>query len=178
MALGNHFTSAKWDPGDSYRSCGKCLRTKKGCIWFLLLLPYVLLTFFLKWRLSTASVQRFYLLSIWTLPSLWQLRHFFNTLFVLKVKEGPHSDILTLCIIFGGMPGFKPEILRPQPGVLPMSYTHPTFPISQSHPAESARILAAITLPQLLFTSATQERNPPKDKGFFLKQSAIPQEAC
>ena len=32
---------------------------------------------------------------------------------------------LSLCTIFGRMPGFKPELLRPQPGVLPVSYTHP-----------------------------------------------------
>ena len=30
----------------------------------------------------------------------------------------------TLCSIFGRMPGIEPELLRPQPGVLPMSYTH------------------------------------------------------
>ena len=35
--------------------------------------------------------------------------------------------ICTLCTIFGRMPGFKPQLLRLQPGVLPMSYTHPYF---------------------------------------------------
>ena len=33
--------------------------------------------------------------------------------------------IFTLCTIFGKMPEFEPELLQPQPGVLPMSYTHP-----------------------------------------------------
>ena len=27
--------------------------------------------------------------------------------------------------MFGRMPGIEPELLRPQPGVLPMSYTQP-----------------------------------------------------
>ena len=30
-----------------------------------------------------------------------------------------------LCTIFGRVPGIEPELLQPQPGVLPMSYTHP-----------------------------------------------------
>ena len=29
--------------------------------------------------------------------------------------------------IFGRMPGIEPELLRPQPGVLSMSYTHPSY---------------------------------------------------
>ena len=37
-------------------------------------------------------------------------------------------EIFTLCSIFGRIPGFEPELQRPQPGVLPMSFTHP-FPI-------------------------------------------------
>ena len=35
------------------------------------------------------------------------------------------SWVFTLCTIFGRMPGFEPELLRLQPRVLPMSYTHP-----------------------------------------------------
>ena len=35
-----------------------------------------------------------------------------------------HPEIFTLCTIFGRMPGIEPELLQPQPGVLPMSYTH------------------------------------------------------
>jgi len=33
--------------------------------------------------------------------------------------------IFTLCTLFGRVPGFEPEMLRLQPGVLPLSYTHP-----------------------------------------------------
>ena len=33
-------------------------------------------------------------------------------------------EIFTLCTIFGRMPGTELELLRPQPGVLLMSYTH------------------------------------------------------
>ena len=43
-------------------------------------------------------------------------------------------EIFTLCTIFGRMPGFELELLRQQPGVLPMSYTHPmsyTVPVFQ-----------------------------------------------
>ena len=35
--------------------------------------------------------------------------------------------IFTLCTIFGRTPGFEPMLLRLQPGVLPISYTHPLF---------------------------------------------------
>ena len=33
--------------------------------------------------------------------------------------------VFTLCTKFGGVLGFEPKMLQPQPGVLPMSYTHP-----------------------------------------------------
>ena len=53
------------------------------------------------------------------------------TLFVPRVKEGPLS-VLRFCFMYNiwQMPGFEPELLRPQPGVPPMSYTfHPNFSI-------------------------------------------------
>ena len=43
---------------------------------------------------------------------------FFRTLFMVP-------EIFTLCTIFDRMLGIEPELLPPQPGVLPMSYTHP-----------------------------------------------------
>ena len=55
---------------------------------------------------------------------------FFYTLFC---SWGPllRPRIFTLCtlqyLLFGRMPGFEPELLRPQPGVLPLSYTHLLF---------------------------------------------------
>ena len=48
------------------------------------------------------------------------------TLFVPRDKEGPLSvPGFTLCTIFGRIPEFKLELLRLQPGVLSMSYSHP-----------------------------------------------------
>ena len=53
-------------------------------------------------------------------------RGLFKTLFVQRIRRvrSPPRDF-TLCTIFGRMPGIKPKLLQPQPGVLPMSYTHP-----------------------------------------------------
>ena len=48
----------------------------------------------------------------------------FYTFIVPRVKEGPlsvPSFYFTVCTVFGRMPGFEPEVLRPQPGVLPIS---------------------------------------------------------
>ena len=51
---------------------------------------------------------------------------FFKTLFCSQFPVlRPGIFNLSLCTIFGRMQGFKPELLRPQPGVLPVSYTHP-----------------------------------------------------
>ena len=47
----------------------------------------------------------------------------FLKLFLFPGSRTP-SRGFTLCTIFGRMPGIEPELLRPQPGVLPMSYTH------------------------------------------------------
>ena len=49
--------------------------------------------------------------------------YFFNSF----VPRAPNTvpGIFTLFTIFGRMPGIAPELLQPQPGVLPMSYTHP-----------------------------------------------------
>ena len=45
----------------------------------------------------------------------------------LFVPKAPYTvpGIFTLCTIFGRIPGFEPELIRPPPGVLPMSFTHP-----------------------------------------------------
>ena len=56
-------------------------------------------------------------------PGLWRVRS--------------PSRVFTLCTIFGRMTGFEPELLRPQPGVLPilnelhtsLNYTRPNLPI-------------------------------------------------
>ena len=50
-----------------------------------------------------------------------------NIFFELFVPRVPYTvpEIFTLFSIFGRMPGFEPELLRPQPGVLPMRYAHP-----------------------------------------------------
>ena len=49
--------------------------------------------------------------------------------FFIKLFLFPGSALrpknFTLCTIFGRMPGIEPELLRPQTGVLPMSFTHP-----------------------------------------------------
>ena len=44
-----------------------------------------------------------------------------------SVRSPPRDYNFTVSTIFGRMPGIEPVLLRPQPGVLPMSYTHP-FP--------------------------------------------------
>ena len=43
-----------------------------------------------------------------------------------------HAEIFTISTLFGRMPGIEPELLRPQPGVLTMSYTHP-YELHTSH---------------------------------------------
>ena len=56
--------------------------------------------------------------------------YIFLTLFVPRVKEGTlfvPSLYLMYSTVFGRMPEFESELLRPQPGVLPISYTHPIF---------------------------------------------------
>ena len=58
---------------------------------------------------------------------LEQMKIFLLKLFLfpgLRRVRSP-SRVFTLCTVFGRMPGFEPELLRPQPGFLPMSYTHP-----------------------------------------------------
>ena len=63
-------------------------------------------------------------------------RTVFNNIFVLtyfvpRVMEvrSPPRDF-TLWILFGRAPGIEPELLRPQPGVLPKSYyTHTSLTI-------------------------------------------------
>ena len=51
----------------------------------------------------------------------------FLKLFLFPGLRRVHSPsrIFTLCNTFGRMPGFKPQLLRMQLSVLPMSYTHP-----------------------------------------------------
>ena len=46
----------------------------------------------------------------------------------IKFIRVPYSvpGVFTFCSIFGRMLEFEPELMRLQPGVLPMSYTHPT----------------------------------------------------
>ena len=44
---------------------------------------------------------------------------------LLFCSWGPVLRNFTLCTIFGRIPGIEPELLRLQPGVLPLSYTHP-----------------------------------------------------
>ena len=56
--------------------------------------------------------------------SLHVLFLFFFKLFLYPGSRTP-SRVCTLFTIFGRMQGIEPELLRPQPGVLPMSYTHP-----------------------------------------------------
>ena len=53
-------------------------------------------------------------------------KYFFKTLFVPRVRRvcSPPQDFI-LCTIFGRMLVIEPKLLRLQPGVLPMSYTHP-----------------------------------------------------
>ena len=61
-------------------------------------------------------------------------------LFLGSSKDrSPSRDFsdFTLCTIFGRRPGFEPELLRLQQGVLPMSYTHP-FPFYRSQSAAKA----------------------------------------
>ena len=58
--------------------------------------------------------------------SVSRVRYVLKTLFCSQFPVlRPGIFNLSLCTIFGRMPGFKPELLRPQPGVLPVSYTHP-----------------------------------------------------
>ena len=53
-----------------------------------------------------------------------QKYYFFVEIFLFLGSRTPSQDF-TLCTIFGRMPGIEHELLRPQPGVLPLSYTHP-----------------------------------------------------
>ena len=48
----------------------------------------------------------------------------FKKLFLLPGSRILRPGFYTICTIFGRMPGFEPELLQLQPGVLPMSYTH------------------------------------------------------
>ena len=52
----------------------------------------------------------------------------FSIFFTIFVPRVPYSVPVfytgTFCTIFSRMPGFEPELLRQQPGVLPMSNTH------------------------------------------------------
>ena len=102
--------------------------------------------------------------------------------------EGPLSAprIFTLCTIFGRMPGIEPELLRPQPGVLPMSYTHPeekiipwelgfssllfcgdarTFPSSYDNPCPCPQhaLLFIWSTPWSNVINVIQPRSPPPD---------------
>ena len=56
--------------------------------------------------------------------ALYLRRHFIKKLFLCQVLE-LRSGFFTLCTIFGRMPGIEPELLRPKPGVLQLSDTHP-----------------------------------------------------
>ena len=60
------------------------------------------------------------------LSSLWAEEFFLLFLFPgTSIGSALRPAIFTLCTLFGRMPGIEPELLRLQPGVLPMSYTHP-----------------------------------------------------
>ena len=62
------------------------------------------------------------------LPHYSRYKHtFLLTLFVPRVRSPslhPTFFYFMYCTIFGEMPGFEPEMLRQQPGVLPKSYTY------------------------------------------------------
>ena len=66
--------------------------------------------------------------TVLTLPASLMIRIFFFKLFLFPgLRNVPLSSPRFLLYIqnFGRMPGIEHELLRPQPGVLPMSYTHP-----------------------------------------------------
>ena len=61
-------------------------------------------------------------------------QHLKKNLFVPRLPNSvPGLFIRYICTIFGRMPGIEPELLRLQPDVLPMSFTHPWM--SYTHPS-------------------------------------------
>ena len=61
---------------------------------------------------------------------------FFLNYFCTRGQGGSVSppQVFYFMYIIGRVPGFEPEMLRLQPGVLPLSYTHPL--LSYTHPLE------------------------------------------
>ena len=94
----------------------------------------------------------------------------FSIFFTIFVPRVPYSVPVfytgTFCTIFSRMPGFEPELLRQQPGVLPMSNTHSIpshflificFPDRTCRPHTSAPLWGDWEFPLLLSHQSSQE---------------------